>query len=207
MQTDNPRYVLAFDCETSGLVSGKASDNPAYDAATGKEYQAIAWGCVVLDLQTFEPVSVMSAKVKLLPGMEWSDRAENVHGISRERLEAEGVDEEEFIADFCQMVLDHWGSSTPVIVMGHNVQFDLCFIRRALKRHGIDIHFSNRVIDTNTLGMICAGVSNSNALFDYCGLPPRAAHDPLEDILMTILAAKFIRDKYQLSLSIDASPF
>lgn len=193
MKIDAPQYVLAFDCETSGLVSGKKSDNPAYDAETGEEYQAIEWGVCVVDLATFEVVDHLHTKVKFNPKMKWSTRAEAVHKNSIAQLEQDGVDEEDFICDFAELVSKYWGTSTPVIVMGHNVQFDLAFIRRALKRHGVAIHFSNRMIDTNSIGMALARLASSDQMFEYFDMPPRGAHSALEDILMTILAAKNFR--------------
>lgn len=201
MKPDAPQYILAFDCETSGLVSGKYSENPAYDADTGEEYQAIAWGVVVVELATLEPVEYISHKIQLHPNMKWNARAEAVHKISKEQLALEGIPEEEFMVEFCELILKYWGTSTPVIVLGHNVQFDLAFMRRALKRNGLNIHFSNRVIDTNSLGMGLASIASSNEMFEYFAMPPRQAHDALEDILMTLLAAKNFRLIYEAGLA------
>lgn len=202
MKIDTPKYILALDCETSGLVSGKKSINPARDAKTGEAYQAIAWGLVVVDFDTFEPVEMASYKIRFNSSkFTWNDRAEKVHGLSRDQLEHEGMDEEDFAVAFCELIIKYWGTSTPVITLGHNVNFDLCFIRDQLERHGLSVHFSNRVLDTNTLGMVLANITGSENLFQHFGLPARGSHDPLEDILMTLIAAKGFRDLYQSGLA------
>lgn len=197
MKIDAPQFVLAIDCETSGLVSGKKSDNPAFDIETGEEYQAIEWGICVVDLATFDVVEHYHNKIKFNRKMKWNARAEAVHKNSIEQLDLMGIEEEDFVCDFAELVSKYWGTTTPVILLGHNVQFDLAFIRRALKRHGVAIHFSNRMIDTNSIGMGLARLASSDQMFEYFGMPPRGAHSALEDILMTILAAKNFRMIYE----------
>lgn len=201
MKIDTPKYILAIDCETSGLVSGKKSLNPVKLLNESEHYQALSWGVVVVDYDTFEPVDVMYREVQFNPHFTWSDRAERVHRLTQEHLNEAGVPEDEFVADFCELIAKYWGTSTPVIVLGHNPYFDIAFLRDTLDRYGIPIHFSNRVIDTNSLAMTLAGITGSDALFDYFSLPARDSHNALDDILMTLIAAKGFRDVYQQCLT------
>lgn len=197
MKIDAPQYILAIDCETSGLVSGKKSRRPSVSPDGTEEYQAIAWGVVVAELETYDPVEVMSKKIKLIPGMQWSAQAEKIHGISKEQLELDGVEEEDFIVELCELVMKYWGTTTPVIVLGHNVAFDLDFLQAALARHGVAIHFSNRIIDSNSIAMGLQSLASSDQMFEFFQLPKRTTHDPLDDILMTLIAVQGFKTIYQ----------
>lgn len=202
MQIDTPRYILALDCETSGLVSGKKSLNPACDPKTGERYQAIAWGFAVVEFDTMEVVETLSVKVKFdSSNFTWSDRAAAVHGLTQARLDQAGMSEEDFLVEFCEMVLRYWGTSTPIICLGHNVWFDISFLRDTLDRHGLAVHFSNRVLDTNTLGMVLSSITGSDALFNHFGLPARTTHDPMDDALMALIVAKGYRDMFRSGLA------
>lgn len=199
MKIDAPKYVLAFDCETSGLAS--KSPDPSIDQTTGEFYQSVAWGLVVLDFATFEPVETYKGYIKPIKGAQWNKRAEAVHGLSQEWLNMNGRDEEEVVVDMCEIILRYWGSTTPVIALGHNVAFDIAFFRSMAARHGVEIRFSNRVVDTNSLIMGLMNITGSDAMFEAFGLPARSAHDPLEDILMTVICAQQMREIYQRGMS------
>ena len=200
MQIDTPKYILAMDCETSGLISGKDSINPAFDYRTGRRFQSLSWGMVVVDFDTFEPVETLEANIKFdASKFEWNTRAEAVHGLSQEFLAKNGIDEDEFAAQFAELVIKYWGISTPVICLGHNVYFDTFFLRDLLDRHEVPIRFSNRIIDTNTLAMTLDGITGSDAMFKRFGFEDRKTPSAIEDILMTLIAAKGYRDEFRAS--------
>lgn len=190
MKPDAPQYILAIDAETTGLVSSKKSLRPSISDDGSERHQAIAWGVVVATLGDYEPVEMFSRKIQLQPGMSWSPQAEKVHGISKEQLALEGVEEEDFIVELAELVMKYWGTTVPVIVLGHNVAFDLDFLKAALERHGVQIHFSNRVIDSNSISLGLAGLTSSDKMFEFFDLPKRTTHDPLDDILMTLIAVQ-----------------
>jgi DNA polymerase III epsilon subunit-like protein len=198
MKIDMPKYVLAMDSETTGLAPKSA--DPTTNSSTGEVFQAISWGLAVVDIGTFQVVETYDSHVHYIPGMAWAARAEQVHGLSKERLLAEGKPEEDVLADICELILKYWGSDTPVIALGHNVAFDLAFFRGMTNRHGINIRFSNRVIDTNSLAMVLENVTGSDQMFERFGLPPRTSHSAMEDIIYTIHCAAAMRDVYTIGL-------
>lgn len=196
MQIDSPKYVLAIDCETSGLA-GRSLD-PSRNLDNPSEfYQAVAWGVVVLDFETFQPVELYKCFIKPVEGVTWSTRAEQVHGLSREWLAENGIDEEQAVVEIAELIVKYWGTSTPVIALGHNPFFDVAFMRSMFARHGVSVRFSNRLIDTNSLLMVLLNLTGSDAMFDYFEFPPRDKHDPLDDILMTIISASEFRKRYR----------
>jgi DNA polymerase III epsilon subunit-like protein len=182
MKIDAPKYVLAFDTETSGLAS--KSPDPSIDHKTGEFYQTVAWGVVVLDFATYEAVDTYKAFVQPVKGAQWNKRAEAVHGLSQEWLAANGKPEEDVMVDLFELILKYWGTTTPIIALGHNVMFDISF--------------------TNSLFMGLTGLTGSDAMFETFGLPARGAHDPLEDILMTVICAKEMRNAYERGIACAA---
>jgi DNA polymerase III epsilon subunit-like protein len=202
MKIDAPKYVLAFDTETSGLAS--KSPDPSIDHKTGEFYQTVAWGVVVLDFATYEAVDTYKAFVQPVKGAQWNKRAEAVHGLSQEWLAANGKPEEDVMVDLFELILKYWGTTTPIIALGHNVMFDISFFRSSAARHGLEVRFSNRIIDTNSLFMGLTGLTGSDAMFETFGLPARGAHDPLEDILMTVICAKEMRNAYERGIACAA---
>jgi hypothetical protein len=188
MTSDKPRgyfkYILAADCESSGIASG--CDDPSYDPTTGKEYQSVSWGFIVLDGDTLKEVDRLYLEIKWNGDAEWDDRAEKVHGLSKEYLEENGISEEEAVAQIANLVIKYWGPDSPVCFLAHNANFDLCFLRRLTRRHQIEFKFGNRVIDTNGIAFATFGTYTSDEFFEAAGLPERTIHNSMEDIEMTV---------------------
>lgn len=196
--SSKPTFILAVDCETTGLAP--TSLDPTQEAS-GKTYQAIQWGICVLNYDpeaddTFDVVDHYERNVKWNGTSEWSAEAERVHGLSKEHLEQTGVDEEEAAVEIAELIMKYWNKS-PVIVLGHNVHFDKCFLHGLLTKFEIPVRFSNRVIDTNTIGMVFDGTTNSNELFEKYGFEDRQEHNALQDILQTVYVARQARKKYR----------
>ncbi len=183
------KYILAMDCETSGLAFG--SDSPCYDE--GGYYQPLSWGMLVLNADTLEEIERLYVEIKWDGVSLFDERTVKVHGLSKDHLEREGVSEEDACVMIGSMIMKYW-ETTPVVTLGHNVvSFDLPFLKEMMRRHGIELSFGNRHVDTNGAGFIALGSYTSDELFDIIGLDQRQEHNALEDIVMTVEAARSIR--------------
>lgn len=115
--------VVFFDTETSGL-----------DATT----------CQIIELAAIRyeraPRGVLYAAdtcdlfVKLPEGQRIPEEIVKLTGITDSMLEAEGVSEEEASEIFANMIGVDKG---PVLLVAHNAQFDLLFVREMLKRNRV----------------------------------------------------------------------
>lgn len=183
------KYILAMDCETTGL--GFGSDDPSQDV--DGYYQPISWGIAVLNADTLDEIERLYVEIKWDGVALFDEKTIKVHGLSKERLEANGVSEEEACVQIGTLIMKYW-ETTPVVTLGHNVvSFDLPFLKAMMRRHGIELSFGNRHIDTNGAGFIALGSYTSDELFNIVGLEDRKEHNALEDILMTVEAARSIR--------------
>lgn len=188
--------ILAIDCETSGIAPGP---NPAYDYNTSQEFQPLSWGVIVADNE-FNTIEETYVEIKYEPEIyKWQSQAEAVHGLSREHLEEYGIPMEDAVVEIAQLVLKYWGPETAVVVLGHNVQFDISFLQRMFDRFGLDIRIAHRSIDTNSIGIATVGTYTSDAYFDSMGLglDRDGKHNALEDIRTTLKTTKSINQLWK----------
>ena len=212
MTTKKPRgyfdFILAIDCETTGLCF--SNDSPVYNETTGEYHQPISWGVLVVDANTLEIVE------KLYVEIAWNEMsiaqreedpkfgtfAEKVHGLSKDYLDENGMDEEDAVAEIVSMVLKYWGPTTGIVTLGHNVHtFDMPFLRDMCRRHGIELKFNNRHVDTNSIGFANWETYNSDDLFELLGFEDRKEHNALDDIIQTLEAVKVSRIVFQAALA------
>ena len=201
MSNSKPRgyfeKVLAIDVETSGIMFG--SDDPSYNPATGDTYQVVSIGLVVTT-KDFVPVETLYLEIKWDGESLWDRKAEQVHGLSIDYLEENGLSREDAVAEIGNLIIKYWGPDVPVCVLGHNVAtFDLCFLRRLLRSEGIEVKFGNRTIDTNTIGNVVLGTFNSDDTFAAVGLEERdsSKHNALDDAKMSLACARFAKEMWK----------
>lgn len=200
------KFVLAMDCETTGLKMN------ADDASEG--HQAISWGLIVADAKTFKAIEELYVEVKWNDEMKakraadptFGKKAESIHGLTYEHLEANGLSEDEALLKIGALILKYWGD-TSVRTLGHNVHlFDMPFFRAMFRRHDLKIRFGNRHYDTNSLGFGTTGAFNSDDLFTTMGFEKRGEHNALDDAKMSLgvyrITKKLWKDKVGL-LSYD----
>lgn len=200
------QYVLAVDCETTGLCFN--SDSPTYNPKTGEKHQAVSWGIIVADAHTLKPIEELYVEIK------WNDDsldacevdpkfgtyAEKIHGLSIEHLEENGVTEEDAVLQIGELILKYWADGN-IRLLGHNVAtFDLHFLREMFRRHGIELKFGSRHVDTSGCGFICFETYNSDQLFEECGYEARKDHNALDDAKMSLGAARTMRLIFQSAL-------
>lgn len=192
--------VLFVDVETSGLALG--SIDPSRDAVSGTTYQVVSIGLIVASAITLQPIEKLYLEIKWNGESAWSAEAENVHGLSLQYLEANGMSEEDAVVEIATMLLKYWGPSGVVCLAGHNVgTFDKFFFNALMAKHGIQLRFGSKTIDTNSIGFATFGTHNSDDLFELVGCAPRdpAKHNALTDAENALTAVRTIRtlfDRY-----------
>lgn len=188
------KYILAMDCETTGLSFG--TDDPSIG------HQAISWGLIVADTATLKPVDEMYVEIrwnddmvdKRMDDKSFGKKAEEIHGLTLAHLEEHGKDEEDAVADMAEFILQYWSPTSCIQTLGHNVAtFDLPFFRSTFRRNGIELKFGNRHYDTNSGGFMAFETYTSDQLFELCGFDARDSHNALEDARMSLACARTIR--------------
>ena len=130
-----PDTYCVWDCETSGL-------DPF-------ENRIIQLGLAFVDgrkvMDSFAQCIRRPPSCVLTPG------AVAKHGITRERLDAEGVPAEEFMPEIIKNMMD-WQASGKMFA-GHNLgAFDVLFLENEAKEYGLPLKFQdNMIIDTGML--------------------------------------------------------
>lgn len=177
---------LAIDCETSGMKFG--TDDPS----TG--YQIVSIALIVSDVKTYKELDTLYLEIKWNGESGWNERAVEIHGLSKEYLEENGVDEEGAVVDIVEFIMKHFDINKPITLMGHNVvSFDKPFFIALLARYGIRLKISHRALDTFPVGLLAVDAFDSDELFNNMGFPPRKEHNALEDIRYTLKAFRLIK--------------
>lgn len=178
----NPRgYItrlLVIDCETSGLHYNM--DAACYNPVTKEYYQAVSWGLIVVDAQTFKTIDELYVEIKWDGKSLWNAKAEAIHGMSKKYLAENGISRTEAVEEIANLLLKHWGPDMPICVAGHNPSFDLAFLKQDLRSEGLELRFGSKMVDTNTIGLVVYGTHNSDDLFKLVGVN-RTTHSALED--------------------------
>jgi len=187
--------VLAFDCETSGMNFN------AFGKDVATNYQSLSWGFVVADAAKLKPIDELYIEIKYDGVSKWNDKAEKIHGLSKEYLEINGVSNEQAVEEIANFILKYWDPSADtssernVRCLGQNIAtFDIWFLIKLFEDAGADelrkaiFPTGNRFIDTSTIGYML-GYYNSDDLFNSIGVD-RSAHNALEDAKASLAAAR-----------------
>ena len=199
------KYGLCIDWETSGVNWGGDSS---------KDYQGLAFGAIVFETDTFEPVEKLYLEIKYDDTKwKWSEDAERIHGLSREYLEANGISQEDAATQLLELILKYFGPDSKVMLLGHNPEFDRRFTNQLL--NSVEFEFSvekqnpdftqiqlhHVMLDTSSLGFITLGLYKSDLLFEKIGFPERGMHNALQDAEQTLQTCQIIRSLVQLGLT------
>lgn len=183
--------ILALDTETSGLAYNCV--DPSYNPTTKQMYQPLSVGLVVVDAQTLKPIDKLYVEIKWDEKFVWSEDAAKIHGLSKSYLDQNGMTMSEAVEAVGNLIIDHWGPTSPICVLGHNPQFDISFLRRLMASEGIELRFGSKTINTNAIGFAVFGTHNSDDLFETVGLPKRDKHNALDDALAALKVVQVIR--------------
>jgi len=199
------QYLLAIDCETTGL------DWDGDDVSNG--HQAVSWGIIVADAMTLKPVEELYLEIKYNYDSRrardndpsFGVAAANIHGLTFDYLEKNGVFEEEAVMQIASLIVKYWGPTSQVKTLGHNVHmFDVPFLRSMFRRHGIEIPFGSRHYDTNSIGFATVGAYISDALFETMGYDTRGSHNALEDARQALGSARRVRVLWDDKVGVNA---
>lgn len=198
------KYGLCLDWETSGATWGGDSTI---------KYQGLAFGAIIFDTATFEPVENLYLEIKFnADKYEWSQGAENIHGLTREYLEANGVTQEEAALSLLELIVKYFGPDSKVMFLGHNPEFDRRFTDQLLstvefefsveRKHEAFTHvpLHHVVLDTSALGMIAFGLYKSDLLFEKIGFGERGDHNALQDAEQTLMTCRIVQQLVQAGL-------
>lgn len=202
-------YILAVDCETTGVCF--SNDNPVYNEKTGERHQTVSWGVIVTRADTLKPIETLyieikwneESKAQKKKDSTFGSGATAIHGLSQKHLEQHGITEEEAVVSIGSLIMKYWGPANNIVTLGHNVHtFDMPFLRDLFVRHGVDIRFASRHIDTNSIGFVNWNTFNSDDLFKMVGFEDRENHNALQDIQQTLEAARITRLIFNKALTL-----
>ena len=188
------KYGLAIDWETTGSNFGGDSTI---------DYQGIAFGAVIFDTETLEPVETLYRELHFDDTKyKWTDGAEKIHGLSREHLAKNGVPREEALADLLDLILRYIGTESKIMFLGHNVDFDIMFTQQLARDFGIELKIHHVKLETSGTAFILIGQYRSNDVFEFfTGAVREGAHNALDDALITLETARNMRVLIQAALA------
>lgn len=196
-------YLLAIDVETSGFFRNELNSCNSED---GRYYQPVSVGLVVLDSLTLESLEELYVEIKWDEKSIWDAGAEKIHGLSKEYLNINGIDEFQAVEKIANLIFKYWGANQSVNCLGHNVHlFDYKFLIAMLERHGINLRKANRHVDTSSIGFATMVTWTSDQLFQTIGFDKRKEHNALDDVKMSIEVLRVVRKlwKSKIGLSYD----
>lgn len=175
--------IIAIDVETTGFNRG---DNITLN------HQILSIGLIVAT-GDFEPIDKFYAEIKWNGQSRWSSAAEKIHGLSREYLDENGMDEEEAVVAIAEFILKHYEPDEAIIFLGHNPRnFDIPFFNKLMHKYGVDFRVAHRAIDSFSTGYVCLGAKDSDELFGIF-YPKRGTHNSLDDASMALGICRKIR--------------
>lgn len=184
------RFGLAIDWETSGYSV------PNY----AERHQGLSFGAVIFDLQDFTPVDTLYLEIKHDPKYVWDEGAAKVHGLTKERLEKDGVTQAEAAVQLAELIFKYMGTEK-IVALGHRVYFDIAFTNQLMSSVDFELQWDPIKIDSASIALTFLGITRSDELFAMMGLPPRGEHNALEDIIYTLESVKMIRSYFIQGLS------
>lgn len=168
--------LLAIDVETTGFSKGS---DPALN------HQIVSIGLIVAD-SDFNAIDEFYCEIKWNGTSLWTTSAENIHGLTREYLDANGIEEEDAVVKILEFILKYYDPDEPIVFLGHNVKgFDIAFLKKLINKYNMDLKIAHRAVDSFSVGFTCFGANNSDELFSYF-YDNRTTHNALEDARMSL---------------------
>ena len=133
----------------------------------------------------YRPEVGIYLELKPLPDRGWDPQTEDIHGLARETLEAEGLEPAEAMEQFDRWVRDTCGPDRPVLV-GFNAPFDWMFVADYFWRYIGRNPFGISALDLKSFYMAKAGVGTWEEtrrvhVDNRLRLAPDHTHQALED--------------------------
>lgn len=187
-------YILGMDCETTGI------NFDSYQPSKGQ--QSVSWGFLVIDARTLDVIEELYIEIKWNKEMKkkrkedpyFGKKAEDIHGLTYDYLDQNGVDEEEAAVQIANLIYRYWGPNNTISSLGANtVKFDMDFLMSLLNKYGINPRVAARHIDSHSIGFATVGSFSTDEFFSTMGLEDRGKHNALEDIKMTLESIRRVR--------------
>jgi hypothetical protein len=197
-------YSLWMDWESSGADFENGLDG------TVKKYQGISVGLIIANNATLEEVDSLYVEMQFDgKKYQWTDRAQEIHGLSREHL-ATCMTREEALAEIIEFLMKYFGTEIiatiptepdqKVQIGGHNVQFDIRMLGQLFEDLGFNVGIHHVVIDTTAAAFLTIGMHKSNDVFVFFGAEVRGKHNALDDARQALQAARGIKQIFQVGL-------
>lgn len=175
--------IVAIDVETTGFSKG--------DDITAN-HQVVSIGLIVADAD-FNPIDKFYCEIKWNGTSHWSQRAEEIHGLTKEHLEEHGLSEEDAVAEITMFLLKHFEPEEYIFFLGHNPRnFDVPFFTKLTNKYDVYFKVAHRTVDSFSIGFTCIGAVDSDSLFSYF-YSKRAEHNALEDAAMSLGVCRKIK--------------
>ena len=186
------KYALVIDWETTGSNFGGDSSI---------DYQGIAFGAVVADTTTWDPVETLYVELHFDESKyKWTDGAEKIHGLSRDYLEAFGVPREEALAMLLELLLKYWAPGSKIMLIGHNAGFDADFTSQLFRDFGLEenLHLHHVMPDSSALAFVLIGDYKSDIVFEKLAFAEkRKEHNALDDALICLTVLRNAKQIFQ----------
>ena len=184
--------ILVIDTETSAINTSSKD--------ISEDCQIVAIGLVVADAKSFKEIDSKYIEIRWNKNSKWSEKAQSIHGLSREYLDEHGVAEDDAVVQICEFILKHYNPDDSITLLAHNPRFDHAFLSSLLSKYDIKFKFSHRMIDSFTAGFVSLGTFNSDDLFEYLGFDRKGYHNALGDARMALKAVSIIANIFQSAL-------
>lgn len=186
------KYALVIDWETSGSTFGGDSS---------VDHQGLSFGAVIADTSTWEPVETLYVELHFdETKYKWTDKAQEIHGLSREHLAANGVPREEALAMLIELLLKYFAPGSKIMLIGHNAGFDADFTFQLFRDFGLLEHFNLHHVmpDSSALAFVLIGDYKSDIVFEKLAFTEkRKEHNALDDALICLTVLRNAKQIFQ----------
>ncbi len=144
---------------------------------TGVDYalsQVIQCGMIFLD-ECLQPVKKKEWNINYIPEtFSWNLEAEAIHGIGREEAQTHGMPPEQFLKEFEQEIVKHYGTNTKseLHIIAANAYFDYIMLETLWNtyRTDYDLPLSRRVMDLSSLSLMVLGTAGMTTILETLGI-------------------------------------
>jgi DNA polymerase III alpha subunit (gram-positive type) len=174
-----PSKGICIDVETSGK-------NPV-------KHQIVSIGAVIFDTNTYEIIDVLYVEIKPDKDCEWDMSAQNIHGLTRDYLNKNGVSQEDAVTLLGGLIYEHIGTGK-VMLSAHHANFDKSFINELFNKFDMQINWHHVILDLAPIYAAMFGIYTSDEIFELNDFDVREEHNSLDDAIMTISSIKNLKD-------------
>jgi hypothetical protein len=155
--------ILVISCETTGF-----GYNYDVTKTSSGYYQPISWGLVVID-HDFNIIDQTYIEVKWDTKSMWDRKAQSIHGLTIEHLQANGLYELQAIEEIGSFIFEHF-KNMPVPIMGYNTNFAIEFLNAVFKKYDVQLKFDRKTYDLSTIGFTLLNCNKKSEIFEILGI-------------------------------------